>query len=142
MAVQVTQPDPQQVGPVRIEPFAGSTVAVTCPRSDVDPVMRRAGGHQWQRATRVWLLERRRARASMDYACASGDDRSRCLRRAGLKASTRELARRNPAGVRLAKLVEQLATDAARWAEGRIQRGRPGPAVPVVDATGQRVVAG
>ena len=128
MAVQVTQPIPRQVGPVRIEPFAGSTVAVTCPR-DFDPVMRRAGG-QWQRATRVWLLERRRLGPVVRALRATTDPLLTARRPRPRHVSTRAEIRQ----VRLAKLVEQLATDAARWAEAEynegVQAGRSG-----VDAT-------
>ena len=74
---------PRQVGPVRIEPFAGELVAVTCPR-DFDPVMRKAAG-LWQRHTRVWLLERRRLGPVVRALRAATDP---LLRRAGLDLDT------------------------------------------------------
>jgi hypothetical protein len=80
MAVQeVKPPIPRQIGPAKIESFAGTLVAVTCPR-DFDPIMRKAGG-QWQRHTRVWLIERRRLGPVVRALRATTDP---LLRRAGL----------------------------------------------------------
>ena len=85
MAVQVTLPPiPHQVGPARIEPFVGSTVAVTCPR-DFDPLMRRAGGEQRQRGSRTWLIERRRLGPVVRALRAATDP---LLRRGGLDLDT------------------------------------------------------
>jgi hypothetical protein len=49
---------PARIGPVEFSPFGAKWAAVRCP-SDLDPLMRKAGG-LWEAGSRRWLIERRR----------------------------------------------------------------------------------
>jgi hypothetical protein len=51
-------PLPAQIGPCQLIPFGEKWIAVCCP-SDLDPLMRRAGGLR-EPGSRRWLIERRR----------------------------------------------------------------------------------
>ena len=49
---------PARIGPAEFSVFNPKWVAVRCP-SDLDPLMRKAGG-LWEAGSRRWLIERRR----------------------------------------------------------------------------------
>jgi hypothetical protein len=49
---------PAQIGPCQLSPFGEKWIAVRCP-SDLDPLMRQAGGLR-EPGSRRWLVERRR----------------------------------------------------------------------------------